>query len=332
MILVVKGVARISKRGSTVVVSAPRETDKGDTVWESQTIPLLDLEMLVVVGSRVRISSGVLLMLSEASVPVIVHSRRSSSVLMNPFHVRVADVRRRLYRISEDPAWAASVGMKFVEGKLYGFINLLRYLTYKEVERGKDFKQVLNQLDEVEKLVKDEKNSIKSVDALRIYEAKWSKKLWELVSLFIPSEYGFTGRDPKSRDPVNSAISYSYAVVYGLCTHALIAAGLDPHVGIIHSERAGKTSLVYDFSEMFKPLAVHAVVVASRTTSLSVDGSGYLTKSSLEAVTKQLYKLLKRKHHKWRYTARGEIYAKAWELRQNIEKGTRFEPFVYVVK
>jgi len=103
-------------------------------------------------------------------------------------------------------------------------------------------------------------------------------------------------------------------------------------VGIIHSERAGKTSLVYDFSEMFKPIAVHAVVATSRMASLSVDKSGYLTKSSLEAVTRQLYKLLKRKHHKWRYTARGEIYAKAWELRRNIEKGTKFEPFIYTIK
>jgi CRISPR-associated protein Cas1 len=339
MILVVKGVAKVSKRGSTVVVSTPKSVRNGESsdrkiqpTWESQTIPLLDLELLVIVGSRVRVSSGVLLLLSEAGVPVVVHGRRSNSVLVNPFNVRVADVRRRLYNISENPVWVVSVGMKFIEGKLYGMINLLRYLTYKEVERGKDLKWILDKLNEIEKLMRDEKDSIKSVDALRIYEAKWSKRLWELASTFIPSEYGFTGRDPKSRDPINSAVSYCYAIIYGLCTHALIAAGLDPYVGIIHSERAGKTSLVYDFSEMFKPIAVHAVVVASRATTLGVDGSSYLTKSSLEVVTRHLYRLLKRKHHKWRYTARGEIYAKAWELRQNIEKGTKFEPFIYVIK
>jgi len=332
MILVVRGVAKISKRGSTVVVSTPRKDDRGNTVWETQTIPLLDLELLAVVGSRVRISSGVLVMLSEASVPIVVHSRRSDSILVNPFDVRVAEVRRRLYSISENPVWSVSVAIRFIEGKLYGLINVLRYLTYKEVEKGKDVKWVLSELDEIEKLMKDEVGSVKNVDALRLYEAKWSKRFWELISMFIPSDYNFTGRDPRSRDPVNSAISYSYAIIYGLCTHALIAAGLDPYVGIIHSERAGKTSLVYDFSEMFKPIAVHATVIASRVASLNIDKNGYLTTNSLEVVTKHLYRLLKRKHWKWKYSARGEIYAKAWELKQNIEKGTKFEPFIYAIK
>jgi len=79
MILIVKGVAKISKRGSTLIVSTPRKM-KGVITWETQSIPLLDLELLVVVGSSVRISSGVFVMLSEASIPVVVHSRRSDSV------------------------------------------------------------------------------------------------------------------------------------------------------------------------------------------------------------------------------------------------------------
>jgi len=123
-------------------------------------VPLLDLEILVVVGTRVRISSGVLLMLSEANIPVVTHGRKSDVVLVNPFSVRIAEVRRRLYKISEDPVWTTSIGMKFIEGKLYGMINLLRYLTYKEVEKGKDVKWVLSQLDEVEKLMKEEKGCV----------------------------------------------------------------------------------------------------------------------------------------------------------------------------
>jgi len=69
------------------------------------------------------------------------------------------------------------------------------------VEKGRDIKWVLSELDEIEKHMRDEKTSIKNTETLRIYEAKWSKKLWELITQFIPSDYGFTGRDPKSKDP-----------------------------------------------------------------------------------------------------------------------------------
>jgi len=332
MILIVKGVAKVSKRGSTIVVSIPRKNSQRNIVWESQSIPLLDLELLVIVGSRVRLSSGVTLMLSEASVPVIIHSRGSDCLLMNPFNVRIAEVRRKLYSIVENPFWRVSIGRSFIEGKLSGLANLVRYLAYKNIEKGKDAKWVLKEIANIGKLRKNEVNSIRNVNDLRLYEAKWSKKLWELLITFVPNEYEFTGRDPKSKDPINSAINYGYAIIYGLCTHALIASGLDPYVGIIHSERAGKTSLTYDFSEMFKPIAVHAVIVASRLANLSIDKNGYLTKKSLEIITRNFYRLLKRKHRKWKYSARGEIYAKAWELRQNIEKGTRFEPFIYMIK
>lgn len=332
IILVVKGGTKISKKGSTLAVSVPRKNKDGSLIWDTQYIPILDLEILVVVGSRAQISSGTLLMLSEAGVPVLMHGRRGDAFLMNPFNVRIAEIRRRLYSVSEDPSWRVSIGRAFIKGKLLGMTNLARYLVYKEAERGRESKPLLDEIANIEDNVEKEGDKARNVDELRLYEAKWSKRLWEILTKFIPSEYAFSGRDPKSRDSVNSAINYTYAIIYSLCTHALIAAGLDPYIGIIHSERAGKTSLTYDFSEMFKPAAIHAAIVTSRQSKIAIDNSGYLTTDSLEAITRHLYRLLKRKHEKWKYTLRGEIYAKAWELRENIEKGKEFRPFTYRVK
>ncbi|MCD6509871.1 MAG: CRISPR-associated endonuclease Cas1 [Thermoprotei archaeon] len=338
VIIIVKRGARISRRGSALCISRPVPIKNGKDETNkkyqfiTENIPLIDIEMLVIVGSNVRISSGAMLMLAEANIPIIVHSRRLDATLLTPYNVRIAEVRRRLYRLADNTEWRTHIGRVFIEGKLSGLANVIRYLAYKDIEKGKNVKWVLEEIDDINKLRRAEASNIKSIKDLRLYEAKWSKKLWELLVTFIPNEYEFTGRDPKSKDPVNSAISYAYAVIYGLCTHALIASGLDPYVGIVHSERAGRTSLTYDFSEMFKPVAIHAVMIASRLARLSIDKYGYLTKRSLETVTRLLYRALRRKHRSWKYSVRGEIYAKAWELRQNIEKGLRFRPFTYAIK
>lgn len=336
-IVIVKRGARISKKGSTINILKPiptKETKDNDRKYQfvTESIPLIDIEMVIIMGSNVRLSSGTLLMLAEANIPVIIHSRQIDITLLTPYNVRIAEVRRRLYRLSENIEWRVHIAKAFIEGKLSSLANVVRYLAYKESEKGKDMKEVLKNIDNINNSWRNELNNVRNVDELRLCEAKWSKKFWELIVTFIPKEYEFTGRDPKSKDPVNSAISYAYAIIYGLCTHALIASGLDPYVEIMHSERAGKTSLTYDFSEMFKPIAVHAVTVASRVSKLTVDKSGYLTKEALETVTRILYKALKRKHKDWNYTVKGEIYAKAWELRQNIEKGTPFKPFIYTLK
>lgn len=334
MILVIKGVARISKRGSTVVISVPSlDKDKQKPQYKTLSVPLLDLELVVIVGSRVGISSGVLLMLSEANVPVLIHSRTANAYLMNPFDVRIAEVRRRLYRAVENPVWRISVGKVFISGKIRGMINVARYFAYKERERGVDVSRLLGILASYSREFEEEiSSSASTIDDLRRVEALWSKKLWEMLSGFVPKDYGFSGRNPRSRDPVNSALNYGYAIIYTLCTHALIAAGLDPYAGIIHTERAGRTSLTYDFSEMFKPVAIHATLTASRVSRLDLDKEGYLSKNSLEVLTKEVYRCLKRTRRGWKYSVRGEIYAKAIELRQNIEKGSKFEPFVYQVK
>jgi CRISPR-associated protein Cas1 len=334
VILIVKGGAKIGKRGSTVVVSVPKkdENGSGSITWETQYIPILDLEVLVVIGSRARISSGAILMLSEVGVPVLIHGKRGDAFLMNPFNVKIAEARRRLYSLFENPSWRITIGKAFIEGKLRGMVNLARYLAYKDAEKGMNMEEVLREIAGIEESIEKEGTAVNNIDELRIYEARWSKRLWQVLSTYIPSEYEFKGRDPKSRDPINAAISYTYAIIYGLCTHALIASGLDPYVGIVHTERAGKTSLTYDFSEMFKPIAMHATIITSRQIKISTDSSGYLTSNSLETITRHLYRLLKRKHEKWRYTARGEIYAKSWELRENIEKGKKFSLSIYRLK
>jgi len=338
VILIVKHGAIIRKRGSTLVVSkivkSKDSENEEKSKYETVTVPLIDIEMLVIVGSRVRLSSGVILMLSLAQIPIIVHSRRADSIIYTPFYVRIADVRRRFYKLLENYNWKCAIASAFVRGKIKGMLNIARYFTYKAIEKGNagKYKEYLDVLKQYDKEVVLELSCVERLEDIRSLESVWSKRLWELIKLFIPKGYEFTGREPKAKDPINSAISFTYAIIYGLCTHALIAAGLDPYAGILHAERAGRTSLTYDFSEMFKPVAIHAVLVSSRIADLNVGRDGYLTSSSLRTVTKILYKTLRRRHRSWRYTVRGEIYAKAWELRQNIEKATKFHPFIYSIK
>jgi CRISPR-associated protein Cas1 len=160
-------------------------------------------------------------------------------------------------------------------------------------------------------------------------EAELTKKAWSLLRRHIPQEYGFTGRQPRSHDPVNQAISYTYAILYTLSSHALTAAGLDPHIGLLHTTGGPRKSLAYDHSEQFKPLAIHAAITASRKTTLDTGPDGYLDATSLEVVTKTLYTYLKRKPTGRTLTNRAYIYTKAWELRNTLVKGTKYNPYTY---
>ena len=297
MILVIKN-ASVKRKGSDLVVT-----------WGNVTrvVSTLDLEMVVVVGGNVELTSDVINFLSSLNVPVLIHGKRTDTVLVTPFVNTIAEIRRKFYSLDEGSRLI--LAKRFIEGKIMGMLNVAKYFSYIDKVEVQDF--------EVRLKGKDPKSLIAE-------EAELSRKAWEELRKFLPS---FQGRKPRGEDPVNRAIDYAYSLIYALSTHALIAAGLDPYAGVLHVEQPGRPSLVYDFSEMFKPVAVHAVFAVARRSVPSLDREGYLKKDDLEVITKHLFELIHKRRGK--RTIRGEIYAKANEVRKYVVDAVDFKPFVY---
>jgi CRISPR-associated protein Cas1 len=296
MLLIVKN-ATIKKSGSDLIIS-----------WDnsSKQVSTLDLEMLIIVGNNVNLSSEVINFLSSLNIPILIHGRKVDTILVTPFINTITEIRRKLYTLDEGSQ--ILLAKRFIEGKIQGMINVARYFSYKDGL----------QVNEVEVRI-----SAKDKKSLILEEAKLSKEAWEELKKFVPS---FQGRRPRGEDPINRAIDYAYSIIYSLSTHALIAAGLDPYYGLLHVNLPGRPSLVYDFSEMFKPVAIHAVIEVSRMAKLSLDGEGYLKKEGLELITKHLYSILFKNK---RRAIRGEFYRKANDLRKFVLDAVDFQPFIY---
>lgn len=299
MILIVKR-AKITRKGSDLIV----ETSKG--VKEFST---LDLDMLVVVGSEVVIDSGTLLFLSSINAPVLIHGKKYDVVLVPPFLTSISEVRKAQYNISDSQG--LFIARSFIEGKIKGMYNVAKYFSY------------IHQVDisnvDVRKI-----NEVEDISSLRLVEAELSKEMWEQLRKFLPKE--FMGRKPRSGDPINRSIDYVYSLIYGICTHALMSAGLDPYYGFMHKNYPGRTSLTYDFSEMFKPFGIHVVISSVNKFSINIDRKGYLDSKSLTTITRNFYELMAKKK------LRGVIYAKANELKKSIVEFKAFSPYVYKPK
>ena len=65
-----------------------------------------------------------------------------------------------------------------------------------------------------------------------------------------------------TRDPVNAALNFCYGMLFADVTRAIVACGLDPHAGFLHSGR-NKAALALDLSEEFRPPVADAVVIAA---------------------------------------------------------------------
>lgn len=323
-ILIVDGVAKIYMREGTVIVS-DQEGGKLE-----QTLP--DLELLAIIGRRILATSAALLTIATNNIPVVFIDARGGTVaiLFDPVQVGTINPRRAQYKCLEDSQCTLLISKKIISSKLYGLYNLVRY----EAKYHKDLLEGMD-LDYAKALMLSAASKINDVgdtNELRLVEAEGSRAAWSIITGLFPRQYNFTGRRPRGGDTINSAIDFTYAILYAISVKSIVAAGLDPYAGFMHTPKPGRTSLVYDFSELYKPLAIHAVLQASRIRKLkTIRGTTRLTPRSIEALVRQLYHrlhMLSEKTYK-RKTIWMHPMKEAYNLRRALEKDLSYKPFTY---
>jgi CRISPR-associated protein Cas1 len=324
-ILIVEGHSKVCRKSGNIAV-----VSKDGSECEEVAVP--DLELVVLLGERISISSSALLTLLSYGVPVVVVSGRSDvyGVLLDIVQVGSANVREVQYKRFNDEYYRLKYAKPVIISRLKGLYNVLRYeLKYHREAVDEDFYQhvrteILSAIEEVEEC--------KNVDEIRRLEAQGSRAFWKVVTKLIPEKYEFTGRDPQKIDPINLAINFTYAVLYGIVTKGIVVNGLDPFYGLLHTSKPGRTSLTYDLSEIFKPIAVHTVIQASRKVNITTfRGSRLLRPRTIEALIARLYNKLSEESE--------ALYKRRsiWQLplrevnkfKEAVLKGLNYEPYTY---
>ncbi len=97
-------------------------------------------------------------------------------------------------------------------------------------------------------------------EAASLYFGAFSTMLEGRAARFAASQWKGRCRRP-APDPVNAALDYTYAILLGECVRALVACGLDPHAGFLHSSSRNKPALALDLMEEFRAPVADSVVV-----------------------------------------------------------------------
>jgi CRISP-associated protein Cas1 len=94
-------------------------------------------------------------------------------------------------------------------------------------------------------------------DALRGFPIRWrgreARKVpqhWRAVRERVSP---ITGRNKGAVDPANAVLNYGYGILAADCRINLLSEGFDPACGVLHADKAGRDSLVYDLMEIFRP-------------------------------------------------------------------------------
>ena len=99
-------------------------------------------------------------------------------------------------------------------------------------------------------------------DAGARYFESFTGMLSERVREAVATSFSVRTRRP-ARDPVNAALNLCYGLLVADAIRSLVACGLDPHAGFLHSSSRNKPALALDLIEEFRaPVADSAVLWA----------------------------------------------------------------------
>lgn len=149
-------------------------------------------------------------------------------------------------------------------------------LVAKSINRLEDYRT------KVSKLTADIVSDI--APTLRGWEGVASKIYFDTVNHFLPEKYRFQKRTQHpAMDIANALLNYGYGLLYGKIEGALIKAGIDPYVGVMHRDDYNRPVLVYDIIEIYRVWIDYVVVslltqqvITEEHYSIRDDGSYWL--------------------------------------------------------
>ncbi len=120
------------------------------------------------------------------------------------------------------------------------------------IARLERFKQRLDAVDG---------NNVRSVaDILRGIEGSAGRLYFKTLNIAIPEQYRFDERSQHpARDVANALLNYAYGMLYGKVEMALIKAGLDPYLGLLHRDEYNRPALAFDMIELYRVWADYVV-------------------------------------------------------------------------
>lgn len=88
---------------------------------------------------------------------------------------------------------------------------------------------------------------------LRGWEGVASKIYFDTMNQFIPEEFRIEQRSQHPAfDVVNAMLNYGYGLLYGKVEGALIKAGIDPYIGVLHRDDYNRPVLAFDVIEKYR--------------------------------------------------------------------------------
>ena len=251
-----------------------------------QRIPV-DKVSSIQIGRSVQVTSDAILLAVENDIEVFFNERSGEPAgrVWSPRYGSISTIRKGQLNFTlgkEALPWIKNVILKKMENQQAFLLMLTSEDTALQQARDKAISRIEDYRTKIMSLYGDCVPDV--APSLRGWEGMASRIYFECINLFIPEQYCFKERSQHpALDVANAMLNYGYGILYGKIEGALIKAGIDPYIGILHRDDYNRPVLVYDVIELYRIWVDYVVfgiisqgVVTDDFFSVNEDGSYWL--------------------------------------------------------
>ncbi len=232
------------------------------------SVPIHHLESVSVFGN-VMMSPGVMRLCAEhgAAITFMSETGRLIARVDAPQSGNVL-LRREQFRMADKPEECLKIARWIIAGKLQNSRGVLMR-TARQIEDTADVQALDKAAASIAYFIK-KLEFAQSVDEARGYEGEGAQIYFSVFNNLMKQQredFKITDRNRRPPlDPANALLSFSYTLLLHDCVSALVAAGLDPSVGFLHTDRPGRPSLALDIMEEFRSVVAdrHVLTLINR--------------------------------------------------------------------
>ena len=250
-----------------------------------QRIPAVGIDSIQI-SRGAQITSDAVMLAIEKEIEVMFMDKTGKPIgrIWSPRYGSISTIRKGQLNFTYSHnavEWIKEVLLKKIENQqalmlLFNNENHPEVKTEKNIARLEDYRTKIRKLDG--EIVND------IAPMLRGWEGQASRIYFSTINTFLPEQYRFSVRSQHpALDITNAFLNYGYGILYGRIEGALIKAGVDPYIGILHRDDYNRPVLVYDIIEMYRIWVDYVVytllaqnVITEEFYSVREDGSYWL--------------------------------------------------------
>ncbi len=172
-------------------------------------------------------------------------------------------LRRAQHLALDDPCQTQHIARQVVAAKIQNSRHVLSRAA-READAAEDEEPLRAAMDHLATVL-TRLPDLSDLNDLRGAEGEAARAYFAVMTHMVRANrdcFAMDGRNRRPpRDPMNSVLSFLYALLRGECEAALEGIGLDPQVGYLHALRPGRPALALDLMEEIRPVLADRVAL-----------------------------------------------------------------------